>query len=180
MRIIAGNLGGRQFESPHGHRTHPMAEKVRGGLFNALGDIEGLTVLDAFAGSGALSFEAMSRGAASSVAVDIDKGANTTIVKNIRDLGLKTRVKAIRASISGWLETDQSSTFDLIFADPPYDAVQENVLAKLADRLNPGGVIVYSLPPTSTFRLPATSHQNLATKTYGDATLHFYRENARV
>jgi 16S rRNA G966 N2-methylase RsmD len=53
MRVIAGSLGGRPFESPHGHRTHPMSEKVRGAIFGILGDIEGLTVLDIFAGSGA-------------------------------------------------------------------------------------------------------------------------------
>ena len=74
MRIIAGYLGGRQFNSPRSNRTHPMSDKARGGLFNALGDISGLTVLDAFAGSGALSFEAISRGAESVIAVDIDVG----------------------------------------------------------------------------------------------------------
>jgi 16S rRNA (guanine966-N2)-methyltransferase len=59
MRIIAGELKGRNIQEPYGHRTHPMSEKVRGAVFNALGDIEGLAVLDAFAGTGALSFEAV-------------------------------------------------------------------------------------------------------------------------
>jgi len=71
VRIIAGYLSGRQFNSPRSNRTHPMSDKARGGLFNSLGDISGLSLLDAFAGSGALSFEAISRGTASSVAVDI-------------------------------------------------------------------------------------------------------------
>ena len=53
MRVISGWLGGRIFESPHGHRTHPMSDKIRGAVFGVLGDIKGLTVLDAFAGSGA-------------------------------------------------------------------------------------------------------------------------------
>ncbi len=56
MRVISGFLGGRNFESPHGHRTHPMSEKVRGAIFGALGDIKGLTVLDAFSGSGRISY----------------------------------------------------------------------------------------------------------------------------
>ena len=64
MRIIAGSLGGRVFKAPSGHRTHPMSEKIRGAIFNALGDISDLTVLDAFTGSGALCFEAVSRGVA--------------------------------------------------------------------------------------------------------------------
>src|SRR5665213_172068 len=100
MRIIAGSLGGRSFTSPRSNRTHPMSDKARGGLFNALGDIDDLTILDAFAGSGALSFEAISRGAASAVAVDIDKNAYQSIQENIVSLNLKDKVKAIRANVS--------------------------------------------------------------------------------
>ena len=69
MRVIAGRLGGRLFDSPHTRRTHPMSDKARGALFNMLGDIEGMHVLDPFAGTGALSFEAISRGAASALAI---------------------------------------------------------------------------------------------------------------
>jgi 16S rRNA (guanine(966)-N(2))-methyltransferase RsmD len=80
MRIIAGTLGGRTFESPHGRRTHPMSDKVRGSLFNTLGDIDGLTILDAFAGSGALAFEAISRGAEHVLAIEIDNRAQDPTV----------------------------------------------------------------------------------------------------
>ena len=55
MRITGGQLAGRQIEAPHGHRTHPMGDKVRAALFNTLGDVSGLEILDAFAGSGALA-----------------------------------------------------------------------------------------------------------------------------
>ena len=72
MRVIAGRLGGRNFDSPKTQRTHPMSDKVRGALFNALGDLGGLTVLDAFAGSGACSLEAASRGATEVLAIDIN------------------------------------------------------------------------------------------------------------
>ena len=70
MRIIAGDLKGREFKSPRGRTTRPMSEKTRGALFNTLGDIEGLSVLDGFAGSGALVFEAISRGAVSALAIE--------------------------------------------------------------------------------------------------------------
>lgn len=176
MRIIAGRLGGRQFDSPHGHRTHPMAEKVRGGLFNALGDIEGLTVLDAFAGSGALSFEAISRGARHATAIDLDKSAYTTIAKNIQALGLEGSVEVVRASVTGWLYRNSALRFDLIFADPPYDAIKDKTLEKLATRVTPGGLIVYSLPPNDRFILPSENYEKVAEKSYGDATLHFYRK----
>src|SRR6185312_1690039 len=102
LRVVAGALGGRVFDSPDGHRTHPMSERVRGGLFNALGDIENLTVLDAFAGSGALGFEAISRGAASVLAVEIDKRAQDAISRNIRTLGLAKQMKLVRANCSSW------------------------------------------------------------------------------
>jgi len=178
MRVIAGTLGGRYFESPHGHRTHPMAEKVRGGLFNALGDIEGLTVLDAYSGSGALAIEAISRGAERAVAVDIDKNAHVTIGKNVQNLGLEDKIQVIRARVVAWLYRNSTAKFDLIFADPPYNDIHDKTLEKLAVRLKPEGVIVYSLPPNDPFKLPVDKYEKLAEKSYGDATLHFYRRSA--
>jgi 16S rRNA (guanine966-N2)-methyltransferase len=82
MRVVAGSLKGRIFNEPSGHQTHPMSEKVRGALFNALGDIEGLSVLDAFAGSGALSFEAVSRGAKSVVRLIKTRPRFTKVIEN--------------------------------------------------------------------------------------------------
>lgn len=178
MRIIAGRLKGRQFDSPPGNRTHPMSDKVRGALFNALGDIDGLMVLDAFAGSGALSLEAISRGAASATALDIDRSAITTIVNNARALKVDDRIKATRAGASSWLETQPDLTYDLVLLDPPYDDLQPVALEKLASRARPGGVVILSLPPTADFHLPSSSFQLLSSKSYGDATLAFYRRTA--
>src|ERR1700756_1715958 len=103
MRIIAGRLGGRRFASPRGHRTHPMSDKMRGALFNSLGELAGLSVLDAFAGSGALAFEAVSRGAKGAVAIDLDRSAQQAIAANITALGLQDQVKLVRASAGAWL-----------------------------------------------------------------------------
>ena len=152
-----------------------MSEKVRGGLFNALGDIGGLTVLDSFAGSGALSFEAISRGAARVTAVDVDKNAHTAILKNVAELGVESQVETIRASVVGWLYRNSELRFDLIFADPPYDAIKDKTLDKLATRLRVGGLVVYSLPPNDRFTLPEDTYKKVAYKSYGDATLVFYR-----
>src|SRR5665213_4294431 len=128
MRIIAGSLGGRQFSSPRSNRTHPMSDKARGGLFNALGDINGLTILDAFAGSGALSFEAISRGAESVIAVDIDKNAYQAIQESITSLDLKDKVKVIRANISGWSDNNPDLLFDIVISTPPYDDLQPKIV----------------------------------------------------
>ncbi|HET8708716.1 MAG TPA: 16S rRNA (guanine(966)-N(2))-methyltransferase RsmD [Candidatus Saccharimonadales bacterium] len=178
MRIIAGTLGGRTFESPRGHRTHPMSDKVRGALFNALGDLGGLTVLDAFAGSGALSFEAISRGAKQATALDIDKSAITTVVNSAHALGIAEQVKAIRAGAVSWMETQPDATFDIVLLDPPYDDLQPNTLVKLAERATDGGVVVLSLPPTADIELSPTTYRLLSSKSYGDATLRFYRRAA--
>lgn len=104
MRVIAGTLGGRQFESPKGHKTHPMGDKQRGALFNTLGDISGLTVLDLYAGSGALSFEAISRGAARATAVELDKSAQETIAANIYSLALEDKVTLASSRVASWAQ----------------------------------------------------------------------------
>lgn len=112
MRIIAGKLGGRQFQTPPGHKVHPMSDKMRGALFNILGDVQGMTILDGFAGSGALSLEAVSRGAAKATAIDIDKAAHTQIQKNIKDLQVEDEVKAIRANAGSWSNNNPDVKFD--------------------------------------------------------------------
>lgn len=175
MRVIAGGLGGRQFESPHGHRTHPMSDKVRGALFNSLGDINGLTVLDAFAGSGALSFEAISRGAESAVAIDVDKRAHMIITKNIAALGLGDKVKAIKAFTNSWSTRHQAQKFDIILADPPYDELPFRDLKILPRHLADNGIIVLSWPgKDEPYYLPGFVESDI--KNYGDAQLIFYKK----
>lgn len=177
MRIIAGQLRGRQFKSPAGHRSHPMSEKMRGALFNALGDLKGLQVLDAFAGSGALAFEAASRGAASVAAVEKSVLAYRIIKKNIHDLGLETVVRASRANVSSWSDTYVKQKFDVIVADPPYDDIRVNLLEKLLRQLGDNGIYIISWPGNEEPRqLPgmAIVQQN----NYGDSQLIFYRRTA--
>lgn len=175
MRIIAGRLGGRTFDAPRGHRTHPMGDKIRGALFNILGDIDGLTVLDAFAGSGALSFEAVSRGAESAVAIDIDKEAHQTIQNNIMVLGLKENVIVMRKNVAGWSRNNKHQTFDIVIADPPYDDIRPQLLQTLILQVKPAGIFVLSWPGNEPVRaFPGA--EVLAHKSYGDAQLVFYRK----
>jgi 16S rRNA (guanine966-N2)-methyltransferase len=174
MRIIAGSLGGRSFNSPHGHRTHPMSDKIRGALFNALGDIHGLTVLDAFAGSGAISFEAVSRGAATALAIESDRLAQRTITENIKALGLRRTVKLVSATSGAWLDTNQDARFDLVLLDPPYDDVQINTLQRLAGAVNDDGLLVLSWP--GDMELPVFDGFGvISQRSYGDAQLAYYR-----
>lgn len=176
MRVIAGSLGGRQFDSPGSFKTHPMSDKMRGALFNILGDIEGLSILDCFAGSGALSFEAISRGAAHAVAIDNDRAAQKTIQANCKALGLVKSVKLIAASANAWLKTNPEAQFDIVLCDPPYTDLQPNLINRLAGTVKPGGLLVLSWPNGQ--EPPELSGLALLNRrSYGDGSLIFYRIN---
>jgi 16S rRNA (guanine966-N2)-methyltransferase len=175
MRVISGFLGGRTFASPGGHRTHPMSDKVRGGLFGVLGDIKGLNVLDAFAGSGALSIEAVSRGAKHAVAIDVDKRAHVVMAENIKSLDIADRIKVIRAYAGAWSTRHQAQMFDLIFVDPPYDNPPYRDLDSLPRHLKDTGTLVLSWPGSE----KPCKFEGLSivqTKDYGDAQLVFYQK----
>ena len=174
MRIISGRLGGRNFDSPRGHRTHPMSEKARGAVFNSLGDIKDLTVLDAFAGSGALAFEAISRGAKSAVAIEVDKTAHTVIKKNIATLKIEEQIETIRANATAWSNRHPNAQFDIVICDPPYDDIQYKILRKLTKHVKQGGILVLSLPGNHEI-LSLEGLTVILEKDYGDAQLVFYR-----
>ncbi len=175
MRVIAGALGGRVFASPKGHRTHPMSDKVRGALFTVLGELDGLTVLDAFAGSGALSFEAVSRGAKAVVAIEIDRLAQKTIAENIQKLGVHGTVKLVKASNAAWLQTAERIAFDVVICDPPYDDLQPEQLAKLTKTVKTDGIFVLSWPGAQDPPYFDGLVQ-ITRKEYGDAQLVFYQK----
>lgn len=173
MRVIAGTLGGRPFDSPGTFKTHPMSDKARGALFNMLGDIGGLVFLDAFAGSGALGFEAVSRGAAHVTFIEQDVSAQKTIARNGKVLGVMPRVKLIRASAGAWLQTS-SDDFDIVLCDPPYNDLQPNLIRRLAGRVRSGGLLVLSWPGADA--VPAyDGFELVARRPHGDMQLIFYR-----
>lgn len=177
MRIIAGTLKGRNFQEPRGHHTHPMSEKIRGAMFNTLGDIEGLTFLDAFAGSGALSFEAASRGAKSVIAIDKDRAAHKIIEKNVKDLRLQKQVHVTAANTGGWSIHNMEKRFDIVLLDPPFENLQLNLLQRLINRhVKKSGLAVLSIP--GRMDIPGFERTKVVTsKDYGDAQLVFYRKN---
>jgi 16S rRNA (guanine(966)-N(2))-methyltransferase RsmD len=123
MRIIAGDARGRIIDAPSGLHTRPTLDRVRENLFNIIqGEVSGSRVLDLFAGSGALSLEALSRGADSAVLVDSDRRAFQVQQKNIRTLGYQERT---RQYCCDWRKAladlkREETGFDLVFLDPPY------------------------------------------------------------
>jgi 16S rRNA (guanine966-N2)-methyltransferase len=143
MRIIAGEWRGRVIDAPVGQSTRPTADRVRETLFSMLvsrlGAFDDLRVADLFAGSGALGFEALSRGAASAVMVDHDSAAVAAIRANAAKLGATERVKVVPGSA---LALSKADPFDLIFADPPYaEGSGSGIVAAVAEAgwLAPGG-----------------------------------------
>jgi 16S rRNA (guanine966-N2)-methyltransferase len=173
VRIIAGALGGRVFASSGKKRTHPMSDRVRGALFNVLGDISDLSVLDAFGGSGALSFEAISRGALRATVIESDRSAQRVIAENVETLGLSEKVKLVKASAGAWLSTNPDVQFDIVLCDPPYDDLQLNLLARLSSCVTSRGALVVSWPG----KMDAPQFPGFileAEHSYGDAQLFFF------
>ena len=121
MRIISGDWRGRKLVAPAGMTTRPTADRTRETMFSMLasrlGGFEGLRVADLYAGSGALGLEALSRGAAEAVFVETDRGAMKAIEANVATLGAGARV-SVRGLSAAALPAGHS--FDLVFADPPY------------------------------------------------------------
>lgn len=147
---------------------------MRGALFNVLGDIEDLTIFDAYGGSGAIVFEAISRGAKNALVIELDKSAALVIDKNVKKLELEDKVKVIRTNASSWSENNYTTQFDLVICDPPYDLIKENQLQTLTQNVKKGGLFVLSLP--SDYPRPKYDGFELERdRDYGDGSLVFYR-----
>lgn len=122
MRVIAGTAKGRKLYAPKTHNIRPALDKIKGAIFNILFNVEGLTALDLFAGTGAIGIEALSRGAASATFVDMSNEALTIIRKNIELCGFSERAKIFPKPVPVALEyfAKHRQKFDLVFVDPPY------------------------------------------------------------
>jgi len=147
LRIIAGSLGGRLIEVPE-EGTRPFADRVRQALFAVLEPrLPGARVLDLCAGSGAAGIEALSRGAASVLFVDLSRRAAEVIRRNLTGLNLVARseVRIADAGSSALSLTASGRTFDLVIADPPYDdlTVRRDILRALG--ANPSPLAVQGL-----------------------------------
>lgn len=123
MRIIAGTARGTVIDAPLGRDTRPTLDRVRENVFNILQQqVRGARVLDLFSGSGAMAFEAVSRGAASAVLVDVDKKAHQVEEANCRKLRMDDRCRLLlmdwQAAVSQLQHADDC--FNLVFLDPPY------------------------------------------------------------
>ena len=179
MRIVGGNLRGRRFDAPSGSQTRPTSERVREALTSALasrGAIEGARVLDLFAGTGALAFEALSRGAASAVLNENDRRMHAALRKSTEQLGLRAQVTLRRRDV--FKNTEEAlgdGPFDLVFIDPPYAEVSRMapVLAQVAAVCSPDALVVLESDRRAGYTLEDTFLCEIASYEYGDTSIRF-------
>ncbi|HEX7259794.1 MAG TPA: 16S rRNA (guanine(966)-N(2))-methyltransferase RsmD, partial [Candidatus Saccharimonadia bacterium] len=144
MRIVGGVYGGRSLTAPKGNGTRPMTDKVRAALFDSLGAISGASVLDVYAGSGAVGFEALSRGAGNVQAIEHARSAIQAIQANQSALDLTWGYALHQKKVEAWLAHRSNEVFDIVIADPPYEYLKTDVLEKLGILLKPQGIMVVS------------------------------------
>ena len=140
IRLISGIYGSRFIETPKNNQTHPMGNRERQAIFNQVAEyLKDAVVLDAFAGSGAMGFEALSRGAASVDFLENNSVAVKTIKQNAKTLDCELRTKIIR-------KIDEEAKYDVIFVDPPYDNPQYSLVEDIAKLLKQDGILILSHP----------------------------------
>ncbi len=175
MRLSGGERAGQRLAAPKGKKTRPTSAKVREALFAVLGKrVESARVLDLFAGSGALGFEAMSRGAGSVVFVDNDAVAAMSIRRNaVRLIADPERWRILPMSAARALRVLRG-TFDVVLMDPPYQRGADEELSLLMQRglLADNGVAVVEHPSAANAQLPSSLRLLKQTK-YGDTALTF-------
>ncbi len=145
MRVVAGSARGRRLSAPAGSGTRPTADRVRQATFNALdsrGVVAGAVVLDAFAGSGALGIEALSRGAERVTFVERDRAARRVVEANLAATGLEGRARVVGDDAFTYLAAT-SERFDLVLLDPPHATdAWPTLLALVGAHLADDGVVV--------------------------------------
>lgn len=139
MRRISGKYKNRELKSPNSTKTHPMGERERLAIFNMLGSLDGKTVLDLFAGTGALGLEALSRGAAHATFVENNAKTLQILKENLKDV---ENAKIVKQDV---YKLDITDKYDIVFADPPYNAFNEAVL-DFKKHLQTNGILVVSSP----------------------------------
>jgi 16S rRNA (guanine966-N2)-methyltransferase len=137
MRVIAGSRKGHKLAAPRGLDTRPTSDRVRENIFNLVGPVDGARVLDLFAGSGALGIEALSRGAAGAVFVELDADAVRTIKRNLDHVRL-TGARVVHGDVLRTIaqEATAGAKYDLVLVDPPYGMLTE-IQTRLARHLPP-------------------------------------------
>jgi 16S rRNA (guanine966-N2)-methyltransferase len=188
LRIVSGEFRGKTLAAPRGEATRPTSDRARQAIFNILehapwsSGVREKRVIDLFAGSGALGFEALSRGAAFCLFVETDEAARGAIRENVDAMGLfgRTRVHRRDATQLGVRPGADGPAFDLAFLDPPYaKGLGETALARLAKGgwLAPGATVVFERAAAEG-PFEVEGYALLDARDYGAARVSFLRHGA--
>ncbi|MDR2580848.1 MAG: RsmD family RNA methyltransferase [Fibromonadaceae bacterium] len=169
MRIITGDLRGRALLPIKERGIRPTSSKTREALFNIIGSVQGFKVLDLYAGTGSIGFEAISRGASSATMVDISSKLLQAIKETAEKWKISEKIICQRNDVLRFAaQTLQSpEKYDLIFADPPFNEEYPDLRIFLP-KLNKGGYAVFE---TQTRNMPAWASEALKTRSYGESSL---------
>jgi 16S rRNA (guanine966-N2)-methyltransferase len=175
VRVIAGSRKGHTIAAPRGLETRPTSDRVRENVFNLVGPLEGATVLDLYAGSGALGIEALSRGAGRAVFVERDADAVRTIERNLDRLRL-TGARVVHGDAVAFLAQEAAAgrQYDLVLVDPPYGMVpslQPSLARYLPPVLAGDGVLVLETDARVDPELPLPRRTS---RKYGSARVTVY------
>jgi len=178
MRVVAGALKGQRLDVPPGRDVRPTPDRVREALFSSLGSlVQGAGVLDLFGGSGALAIEALSRGAALAVIVELHRRAADVVSANLSRTGLEGRARLIRGDALKLIPSlaAERLAFDVVFLDPPYAGdLAARALAAVVGHglLAPEGVVVVEHDKRNPVAEPAGLRIE-SVRTYGDTALTY-------
>ena len=176
MRIISGKYKGKKINPPAGFKARPTTDYAREGLFNILAnrlDFESLTVLDLFSGTGSISFEFASRGAAVVHLVEIDP-KHIAFIKRISDEMKFENIKTIRIDVRAYLKTCKFK-YDIVFADPPYDLGWLETLPDIvlsSGIIGENGIFILEHPKDLNFRSNKLFFEH---RNYGNVNFSFFR-----
>jgi 16S rRNA (guanine966-N2)-methyltransferase len=178
-RVIAGAARGRRLVVPPGPGTRPTSDRAREGLFSSLQSltgrdlgVEGASVLDLFAGSGALGLEALSRGAAAATLVEDDPQALRALRANVDAVGLPGAT-VVGDRVERFLAGPPAPRFDVVLVDPPYDRDVTEVLEALVPWLAPDAVVAVERRTRGGDEPWPPGYQGLRSRRYGEATLWY-------
>lgn len=180
-RIIGGTAGGRRITTPPGQHTRPTTDRVREALFSSIeswcGSLQGLRVLDLYAGSGAVGLEAWSRGAGAVTLVESDRRTAKVVSDNARALGCRV-AEVLAAPVGATLGRTPTAPYDVVFLDPPYPLEEDRLAADLAALVEhgwlvPGAMVVVERSARSPEPTWPDGLEPARSKRYGETTLWY-------
>lgn len=174
LRVISGRFRGTQLKTPLSHTTHPMGAREKLALFNMVAVTE-LKVLDAYAGTGALGIEALSRDAAEVAFVEANRAVGKVLQENLAVIGVDSVIYFEKVENFA-KRAEYQEYFDVILADPPYDKIDISEIEKLAELIKTGGTLALSSPANQAV-IELAGMRVSSTHTYARARLTVYRKD---